>query len=263
MAWRRIGRFVKRILRLPDPTLRDKGVMRELRGRLERWPEAEAVFEDLDRGRRWNRWMLDPTASLVALEQLEPRDRPLVIEEYGSGFSTAFLARTLEARGVDFELHGHEHVARFHAETLSHLNHTSVHVHLRALKQLSDDERAALFEAEDPLRFFNSAGRPLPRERELETRVPNCFYDIVPDEVRARHPDLVVLDGPNGSGRALVFPLLRDRLKPGAVVVIDDATHYPFEAELRRCFDIEVVQHNASELNPWTVCVVRGTAPAG
>ena len=58
----------------------------------------------------------------------------------------------------------------------------------------------------------------------------------------ARPYDLVIIDGLNGVDRIKWYPLLRDHIQPGTILVIDDFDHYPeFQTALDALCKYEVV----------------------
>ena len=61
----------------------------------------------------------------------------------------------------------------------------------------------------------------------------------------ARYPgpyDLIIIDGPNGVDRAKWYPMLRDHIRPGAILIIDDFDHYTeFQTALDELCEYDVV----------------------
>ncbi|MGL4821298.1 MAG: hypothetical protein ACRC5C_15210, partial [Bacilli bacterium] len=70
--------------------------------------------------------------------------------------------------------------------------------------------------------------------------------------------DVVLLDGPHGNGRSLAFPMLYDRLAPNALVLVDDHTHYPFEADLFALFHYETLYKNTVDTQHWALFRLLG-----
>jgi hypothetical protein len=57
--------------------------------------------------------------------------------------------------------------------------------------------------------------------------------------------DLILVDGPNGDKRALWYAKIRDVVKEGTIILVDDFNHYAcFSEELDRNFEYEVLSHH-------------------
>ena len=142
---------------------------------------------------------LCPENALFVVQQIHRR-RPKRVVEFGSGVSTVLVARALRELGEDRRLDSFEHVESWYERTRELLRSAGV---------------------EDVVRLHYS---PLGRHAGLE--VP--WYDVsvlAKDETPC---DLVLVDGPEGGSREPLarlggFLALRDRLAPGAVVLLDDA----------------------------------------
>ena len=52
--------------------------------------------------------------------------------------------------------------------------------------------------------------------------------------------DLFILDGPNGNGRSILFPMLKE-VKGPFYCLIDDISHYPFMSELERSLKHDII----------------------
>ena len=67
--------------------------------------------------------------------------------------------------------------------------------------------------------------------------------DEFPTELHEGIYDLVVIDGPTGKCRTKWYPLLRDHVREGTIVLIDDFRHFPeFASEFRRHFKFDTIQ---------------------
>ena len=54
--------------------------------------------------------------------------------------------------------------------------------------------------------------------------------------------DLILIDGPNGDKRALWYSKIKNNVKEGSIILIDDFNHYScFSEELDRNFDYELL----------------------
>lgn len=57
--------------------------------------------------------------------------------------------------------------------------------------------------------------------------------------------DLILIDGPNGDKRSLWYSKIRNNVKPGTIILVDDFNHYScFSEELDRNFNYEVLDHH-------------------
>lgn len=86
-------------------------------------------------------------------------------------------------------------------------------------------------------------------------------WEEFPTELRGGVFDLVIIDGPNGAGRAKWCALLRGHIREGTVIVFDDFHHYraEFEAALQSLCRYDVIDEvNESVPRSWiTVRVVE------
>ena len=163
--------------------------------------EALTVLAPLREGELYplNPATLPPENTLTVCQQIMYR-RPKKILEIGSGSSTLLMARCLGLlEGADRSILSLEHVAYWQEDSARKIEHAGLgHV-------------AQVVHA--PIREY----------KEISSR----WYDVaqIPDD--AGPFDLVLVDGPEGGSkdplaRYGVFPLLRDRLAPGAVLLLDD-----------------------------------------
>ncbi len=78
----------------------------------------------------------------------------------------------------------------------------------------------------------------------LHTRQKNNFYDVQKGDLSGTY-DLMILDGPNGNGRNISYLHMKEHLKSGSVVLIDDYDHYDFVQRFNYFFDADVIfEHN-------------------
>lgn len=126
-------------------------------------------------------------------------ERPRFVLELGSGSSTVLLAMALERNGSG-HLISLEHDASFAASTLSELD-------IRGLSHLVDLIHAPLGEVDVNGEKYEWYTLSSP--------------SVLPDEL-----DLILVDGPpstDDSNRFPALPVLAGRLKPGGLLVLDDA----------------------------------------
>lgn len=127
-------------------------------------------------------------------------ERPEVVVEFGSGVSTLLLSHALERNGSG-RVVSLDHEARFAAETRELIERHGL------------GHRAEVFHA--PLRDVHANEGPC-----------STFYDPAPLEGIER-VGLVLVDGPprgvHPEVRHLALPLMASKLKPGGMLLLDDA----------------------------------------
>lgn len=186
-------------------------------------------------------WALSKRALRLLAANL-PEDIEEVVE-FGSGYSTLFLVKLFELRGESaLKITSFEHQDVF----LDHLRpYLSPFPNVRLvhpkLKRLSDQEYEALFSSDQPVRGYKDMGMPVPRELYSQTRLHNVFYDMDLSKQIQGRVGLVILDGPNGNGRSIAFPLLKDVAAPPFYCLVDDITHHPFMEQMSRAFNYETI----------------------
>lgn len=141
---------------------------------------------------------LSPENALILCQELMAR-RPRRVLELGSGASTLMIARVLDLLGEDGRVVSLEHLEPFQREAAARVARAGL------------EHRASVVHA--PL--VPHAGSPEP------------WYDLTALDEAEGPFDLVLVDGPEGGHRAPLarygaLPLLRDRLSPGAVLLLDD-----------------------------------------
>jgi predicted O-methyltransferase YrrM len=160
-------------------------------------------------------WALTPSTLIWMLEQVATTPVRTILE-CGSGSSTIWFATALERRGGEGHVTALETSAEYAERTR------------RELERLGLAHRATVVDA--PLVPTALSGRADQRWFDL-TGLP----ELPP-------VDLLFVDGPIGGtgheARYPAFPLLADRLAPGAVVVLDD-TGRPDEARIVKHWSAE------------------------
>jgi hypothetical protein len=81
------------------------------------------------------------------------------------------------------------------------------------------------------------------------------FYDKdnIEDVVLPTHNfDLILIDGPNGDKRSLWYSKIRENVKEGTIILIDDFNHYKcFSDELDKNFNYELLSHHDEPFVPY------------
>jgi predicted O-methyltransferase YrrM len=144
-------------------------------------------------------WAMDPTALLWMVNAVAERHPQLVVE-LGSGTSTLWLARALQANGSGGRVLSLEHDSKYAEKTASML-------HQHGLAEFVEVRHTPLVETLTPRGAFK-------------------WYDV--QSVDIREIDMLIVDGPPEStgkyARYPALPVLGERLSPGAVVIVDDAS---------------------------------------
>jgi hypothetical protein len=212
---------------------------------------------------RWGKvteWSIHPLA-LAAVPGLVG-DHPLLILECGSGFSTVVLhewarRRAARTRIVTFE-HQSQQISRL-AGLLDPAAMTCVAS--SPLGQVTEASfRRMLAAPSETPSIWRERADPLPEDLYEQTRITRAFYDRLIEAPPAPGEDerlLVILDGPNGSGRSIAFPLLAPLLGGESFWLIDDWDHYPFLPEMATAFVILQEQTGAVGNKRWKLVRAR------
>src|SRR5262249_27821237 len=100
----------------------------------------------------------------------------------------------------------------------------------------------------------------LPEDLYQQTRITRAFYDRLVDDpprLQPRERLLVILDGPNGSGRSIAFPLLAGMSDEVSFWLIDDWDHYPFLPEMAAVYEILEERTECAGTNRWKLVRAR------
>jgi hypothetical protein len=146
----------------------------------------------------------------------------LNVVEFGSGRSTEFLIDAME--GLDYKVN----IFSFDdsKEYAFKGTHPNLQLNIVPLVECTDDIFNKMFKEKK----YDSNLMPL-KHTPLHTRQKNTFYKIE-DSMLPEKIDLMIVDGPHGNGRSLAFLRCFDRLRFGSMILIDDASHYPFHHHL-------------------------------
>lgn len=150
------------------------------------------------------------------------------IVEFGSGTSTRFLHdlneevdKTLEITSFDNDKH-----YAYKAEP-----NDSVKLLMRDLVECSNESYNRMFENKQ---YDSKLMKP--KTSALSTRQQNNFYDIQKGDLTGEY-DIMILDGPNGNGRNLAFLHMKNHLKSGSLIIIDDIEYYDFAGTCQSIID--------------------------
>lgn len=94
-----------------------------------------------------------------------------------------------------------------------------------------------------------------------DSRIETVTWTEFPRSLKPLIYDLVLIDGPNGVVRAKWYPLLREVVRPGTILAIDDHGHYEeFQKALDENFKYDLVEQFEPEARrgvTWKVVRVR------
>lgn len=198
---------------------------------------VKSAFKFADSIMTHSGWSISKKALEMLIEEMG--DDITGILEFGAGYSTLFFAKFMDLNQKNIPIYSFEHNVCFWDKLSKDLQPFSfVNLLMPKLKQLSDEEYEELFISERPSDIYSHIGKPVPADLYHHTRLHNVFYEIDLDKLKLDEINLIILDGPNGNGRSIAFPLLRDVLSLPIYCLVDDFTHYPFLDEMQKCFDI-------------------------
>ncbi|QGQ96505.1 hypothetical protein EHS13_17240 [Paenibacillus psychroresistens] len=137
---------------------------------------------------------------------------------------------------------------------------TGIDVHWSCLKQLTDEEREDLFN--NPAEANEKCGRLgkyVKTDQYDHYQIRNAFYGELSQFTFLNESiDVLIVDGPHGNGRSLVFTWLYLKLKENALILIDDFNHYPFVADLERLFSYEELHRDTWGDQVWLLLRLKG-----
>lgn len=221
----------------------------------------KAILSAEKKGASLGKTGLDKSALVHLCRRLENEHRQYHIFSLGSSESISFWNEISALNLLSFELTIVEHDQRSLVEVDSafHTNNR-IHHYILTLKQLSNVEREEIFACpEIALSVWDSYGRTVPDDSYDLPTIHNTFYaelDLLPLELSS--VDVLIVDGPNGNGRSLAFPLLCKVLKPDALMLIDDFDHYPFLDDLSAVYKYDELYREVFGDRRWSIVQVNG-----
>lgn len=217
------------------------------------WPVPEL--------RRWRRavtaagkrslggWALAENALRALILSLET-DRPTILE-FGSGVSTSALG----AYFPEGRIHAFEHDAEF-AERLRPRLPPNAVVRTTGLWDWSPEDFEALLGGRLGHGFSVYAAGFASLDGPVDEFVERAAFYRLSEPLPPDTYDVCILDGPHGRGRSAAFRVAQNSLKPGALVLIDDCTHYPFVDACARVFHIDVIDAEIYPSKQWILLKV-------
>lgn len=204
-------------------------------------PAIEQAFREVETKSRarFGGWSLAKSTIYHLCAYLLAKTTTPVMIELGSGQSTLFWDAFAHHARLPFRVITFEHNPKWAAYVSGLLvPQSQIEIITLPLWQIDAANKSRMFSAPDQaFAIWQTHKQDVPLADYDETRLPNAFYAITPDLVPPLHSvDAISVDGPNGSGRSLSYPLLFSALKKDALVLIDDFDHYPFVPELAQLY---------------------------
>ena len=174
-------------------------------------------------------WGLSRKEFEILLEYLNSKRKlvfggELNVVEFGSGRSTEFLIDAMD--GLDYKINVYSFDDS--PEYAFKGTHQNLKLNIVPLVECTDDIFNKMFTEKK----YDSNLMPL-KHTPLHTRQKNTFYKVE-DSMLPKKIDLMIVDGPHGNGRSLAFLRCFERFFFGSMVLIDDASHYPFYEHLQK-----------------------------
>lgn len=198
-------------------------ILEKLEGRPDGWALSLSGFQDLHN---------------KVLNVLSRNRKKINILEFGSGVSTQFFILYGKERNINIELDSFDNDEKYAFFD----EHENLNLMIRRLVDCTTKDLDLMFEKKslDRTKFFD-AGVTIPHE---DSKKRNCFYDIRNGDLKEYY-DLVVLDGPTGQGRRVSFLHIKEHVKAGTYIFIDDISHYDFLERMKKVFEnVEFVSGN-------------------
>jgi hypothetical protein len=211
---------------------------------------------------RFGGWSLSKSAIYTLCLRLLAKTTAPVLIELGGGQSTLFWDAFAKNANLPLRVITFEHNPRW-AEHVKKLltPQTRVEMMVLPLCQIDAQAKDRMFaDRTHAFEIWQATRRNVPVAEYDNTRTPNAFYGVTPDLVPpAQSVDAIVVDGPNGSGRSLAYPLLFSALKQQALVLIDDFDHYPFVPDLARLYPFKPLAERTHTSKHWVLLELQPT----
>lgn len=163
------------------------------------------------------------------------------VVEFGSGVSTQFLLDLIDRYKLSMQIHSFDDSAEYAYKK----THPKLKLHIVPLVECDD----ATFEGMFVNKVYD-ATKMHDKITPLHTRQKNTFYKM--DELMLPESiDLLIVDGPHGNGRSMAYLHCFNRLHNGSLVLIDDASHYPFYDHLTMLHDTRILSEQHIRENKW------------
>ena len=200
-----------------------------------------------------------PGLDRIALEQLfkileskEKDKHPIInILEFGSGFSTQFLADYKEYSNKKIYIDSFDNDPKWCFQNADKYPFLNLNVAPLISCNENDFNRQIKEKQYDMDCFKTHISLPYGHPKYWRQR--NCFYNV---EKLKDHYDLVIVDGPNGNGRSLSYLHFKDKVSKGSFILIDDHNSrdddfdYKFIENLKNIISVKEIYVHENNINP-------------
>lgn len=167
------------------------------------------------------------------------------IVEFGSGRSTEFIVDLLNQMILiprNTKVYSFDDSVQYAYKG----KHPNLQLNIVPLVECTDDIFNKMFVDKK----YDSNLMPL-KHTPVHTRQKNTFYKVE-DSMLPNTIDLLIVDGPHGNGRSLAYLRCVDKLVKDSVILIDDASHYPFYEHLSKLVKTEIIyEQHIRDNNKW------------
>jgi hypothetical protein len=160
------------------------------------------------------------------------------IIEFGSGKSTEFLIDVRNEMNLDYTIDSFDDSEKYcyNEDRYDYLN-----LKVTDLIVCGDEDYLEMFNT----KTFNR-NKFTKVDGEFDAKIKNATYDVNFSELKDNY-DLVIIDGPHGNGRNFSNFYIKNRIKNGTYIIIDDYFSYNFVETVRYFFDVEVIEEKIFE----------------
>lgn len=176
----------------------------------------------------WDGWSLSHE-SIILIAWLIVKNKINLIVEFGSGYSSIVFSEFFKSLPFEASLITYEHNKEFISRLKPHITNSSIQLKECKLKILSDIHFEEMFKVKDPAEYFLEKSNYVDENDYYNLKLKNIFYEDDFSFYKDNSIGLVILDGPNGNGRSMAFPLLKKKLKSNGYILLDDFEDYNFE----------------------------------
>jgi hypothetical protein len=157
------------------------------------------------------------------------------IIEFGSGKSTEFLIDVRKELNLNYNIDSFDNDENY---CYNGDNHDFLNLQITDLLSCSDSYYNDMFEN----KVFNKTKFKIV-DFEFDATIKNATYDINLVNLRKNY-ELVIIDGPHGNGRNFSNFYIKNRIKKGSYIIIDDYFHYDFVNKTQSFFNVDIIEEN-------------------
>ena len=185
-------------------------------------------------------WGINLTGFEHLLKLIKENDKDsLRVLEFGSGASTEFFCDVVRNNIKSLDITSFDDNENYSYKKSS--NDEFLKLNIRPLVECNDLEYNEQF----ILKEYNPNVMSI-KTSELEAIQKNNFYKLDDGDLSGYY-DIVLIDGPHGNGRNFAFLHIKNYIKTGTIIFIDDYCHYDFLYKCQEIFDCEIIkQHDGN-----------------